>query len=100
MSKIIKILGTGCPKCKTTTALVEEVVKENNIDAQVIKIEDIMEIMEYNVLSTPVVVIDEQITIKGRVPTKTEMLNLLTSENKYNNDTNEGEDCCSQESCC
>ena len=78
MSKIIKILGTGCPKCKTTTALVEEVVKENNIDVEIIKVEDIMEIMEYNVLSTPVLVIDEQITIKGRVPSKNEIIELLS----------------------
>ena len=77
MSKIIKILGTGCPKCKTTTALVEEVVKEHNIDAKIIKVEDIMEIMEYNVLSTPVLVINEQITVKGRVPSKSEIINLL-----------------------
>jgi len=77
MSKIIKILGTGCPKCKTTTALVEEVVNENNIDAEIIKVEDIMQIMEYNVLSTPVLVIDEQITIKGRVPSKNEIIDLL-----------------------
>jgi len=77
MSKTIKILGTGCPKCKTTTALVEEVVKENNIDAEIIKVEDIMEIMEYNVLSTPVLVIDEKIAVKGRVPSKTEIVELL-----------------------
>lgn len=77
MSKIIKILGTGCPKCKTTTALVEEVVKENNIDAEIVKVEDIMEIMKYNVLSTPVLVVDEQITVKGRVPGKNEIIELL-----------------------
>ena len=75
--KIIKILGTGCPKCKSTTALVEEVVKENNIEAKIIKVEDIMEIMEYNVLSTPVLVIDEKITVKGRVPKKEEVIELL-----------------------
>ena len=78
MSIAIKILGTGCPKCKTTTQLVEEVVKENNIDATITKVEDIMEIMEYNVLATPVLVIDEEITIKGRVPTRDEVINLLT----------------------
>lgn len=77
MSKIIKILGTGCPKCKTTTQLVEEVVKENNIDAEIIKVEDIMEIMEYNVLSTPALVVDEKIMIKGRVPKKIEIEDLL-----------------------
>lgn len=77
MSKVIKILGTGCPKCKTTIALVNEVVKEQNIDAEVIKVEDIMDIMQYNVLSTPVLVIDEQVTIKGRVPTKNEIIELL-----------------------
>ena len=77
MSKIIKILGTCCPKCKTTTALVEQVVKENIIDAQIIKVEDIMEIMQYNVLATPVIVVDEKITIKGRVPNKSEVLEIL-----------------------
>ncbi len=75
--KVIKILGTGCPKCKRTTALVEEVVGENNIDADIIKVEDIMDIMEYNVLSTPVLVIDEKITVKGRVPSKDEVVELL-----------------------
>ncbi len=78
MTKAIKILGTGCPKCKQTTAIVEDVVKENNIDATIEKVEDIMKIMEYNVLSTPAIVIDEEITIKGRVPSKKEVLELLS----------------------
>ena len=77
MSKTIKILGTGCPKCKQVTAIVESVVKENNIDATVVKVEDIMDIMKYNVLSTPAVVVDEEVKIKGRVPTKTEVLALF-----------------------
>jgi small redox-active disulfide protein 2 len=77
MSITIKILGTGCPKCKTTTRVIEEVVRENNVDATIIKVEDIMEIMNYNVLSTPAVVINEEIKIKGRVPGKNEVAELL-----------------------
>lgn len=95
MSKIIKILGTGCSKCKTTTTLVEEVVRENNIDAEIIKIKDIMKIMEYNILSTPALIIDEQLTIKGRVPSKNEILDLLMSTNTCENDTNDDKGCCS-----
>ena len=97
--KIIKILGTGCPKCKTTTSLVEEVVKENNIDAEIIKVDDIMEIMNYNIMSTPGLVIDEKLTVKGRVPTKTEILELLNSSDPKS-DNNNGQDCCSDTSCC
>ena len=75
--KKIKILGTGCPKCKQTTALVEEVVKETGIEATIEKVEDIMEIMNYNIISTPALVIDEKVTIKGRVPSKAEISELL-----------------------
>ena len=78
MTKTIKILGTGCPKCKQTTAVVQDVVQENNIDATIEKVEDIMKIMEYNVMSTPAIVIDEEIAIKGRVPSKKEVLELLS----------------------
>jgi len=77
MSKVIKILGTGCPKCKTMTSIVQDVVSENNIDATIEKVEDIMEIMTFNVMSTPALVIDDVITIKGRVPSKDEVLALL-----------------------
>jgi small redox-active disulfide protein 2 len=77
MSKVIKILGTGCPKCKTMEATVRDVVAENNIDATIEKVEDIMEIMKYNVLTTPVLVVDEDIKIKGRVPSKQEVIELL-----------------------
>ena len=77
MTKTIKILGTGCPKCKTITALVEEVVNEQNIEATIEKVEDIMKIMEYNVMTTPAVVIDDEIKIKGRIPSKTELVSLL-----------------------
>ena len=77
MSKVIKVLGTGCPKCQTMTAIVKEVVSENNIDATIEKVEDIMEIIKFNVMSTPALVIDDVITIKGRIPSKEEVLALL-----------------------
>ena len=77
MSKVIKILGTGCPKCKTMTTVVKNVVEENNIDATIEKVEDIVEIMKFNVMTTPALVIDNTITIKGRIPSKDEVLELL-----------------------
>lgn len=78
MTKIIKILGTGCSKCKAMTAVVNEVVSENNLDATIEKVEDIREIMKFNSMTTPALVIDQVITIKGRVPSKEEVLALLT----------------------
>jgi len=77
MSKIIKILGTGCPKCQSMTGVVKEVVSENNLDATIEKVEDIIEIMKFNVMTTPALAIDGVISIKGRVPTKAEVLALL-----------------------
>jgi len=93
MKKTIQILGTGCPKCKTMASIVQDVVKENNIDATIEKVEDIMEIMKFDVMTTPALVIDNIITVKGRVPSKTELLELLqTSENKEDSTSNSG--CC------
>ncbi|WP_343329704.1 thioredoxin family protein [Polaribacter staleyi] len=77
MSKVIKVLGTGCPKCQSMTAVVKNVVSENNIDATIEKVEDIMEIMKFNVMTTPALVVDDVITIKGRIPSKEEVLALL-----------------------
>lgn len=77
--KSIKILGTGCPKCKQTTALVEEVVKETGVEATIEKVEDIMEIMKYNIMSTPAVVIDGEVAIKGRIPSRSEITKLLNN---------------------
>jgi len=80
MSISIKILGTGCPKCKQTVALVNEVVVENNIDATIEKIEDIMEIIQFNVMSTPAIVVNNTIRIKGRVPSKNEIKDVLLKQ--------------------
>ena len=74
----IKILGPGCAKCKTLDKLTWEVVEKNGIDATVTKVEDIMEIMKYSVMSTPALVIDEKVVLKGRVPSLDELKQLLT----------------------
>ncbi|MBK6883044.1 MAG: TM0996/MTH895 family glutaredoxin-like protein [Flavobacteriales bacterium] len=75
--KTIKVLGTGCAKCKSTIAAAEEAVRTTGADAQVIKVEDIMEIMKYNILTTPALVLDEVVMIKGRVPSVEEITALL-----------------------
>lgn len=75
--KEIKVLGPGCPKCKTTYNNVLEALKQIGIEANVVKVEDIEEMMKYNVLTTPVLMIDEQIKIKGRVAQVNEIVELL-----------------------
>jgi len=73
----IKVLGTGCPKCKQTMEVVQKAIAAGNFDAQVEKVEDIMEIMKYDVMSTPALVVDEVVRIKGRVPSAEEVRELL-----------------------
>ena len=73
----IKVLGTGCAKCKTTYEIIEKIVKENNLDVTLIKVEDIMEMLNYNIMSTPAVVVDGEVKIKGYVPTEKEIKKLL-----------------------
>lgn len=76
--KNVKILGTGCPKCKQTTSMVEKAVEELGLnDVTIEKVEDIMKIMEYDVMSTPAVVLDGEVKIKGRVPSVSELKELL-----------------------
>lgn len=75
--KQIKVLGPGCPKCKTTFHNVEEAVKQLGIEAEIIKIEDIEEMMRYNVLTTPVLMIDDVVKIKGRIAQIDEIKELL-----------------------
>ena len=75
--KNIKVLGPGCPKCKTTYSNVLEAVKQTGIKANVEKIEDIEEMLKYDVLTTPVLMIDDIIKIKGRVASVNEIKELL-----------------------
>ena len=76
--KHIKILGPGCAKCKTTYNNALEAVKQLGLEATVEKIEDLEEMMKYNVLTTPVLLIDEVMKVKGRVAEITEIKNFLT----------------------
>jgi small redox-active disulfide protein 2 len=75
--KNIKILGPGCAKCKTTEAIVRRVVEQMGVEAQIEKVEDIQRMMAYNILTTPAVVVDEEVKIKGRVPTESEIRALF-----------------------
>ena len=75
--KEIKVLGSGCSKCKKTFAVVETVVESNGVDADLSKVEDIEEIMRYNIMSTPAIVIDGKVVLKGKVPSESEVKQLL-----------------------
>jgi small redox-active disulfide protein 2 len=74
----IKILGSGCHKCKTLEKLTREVVEKNGIDATITKVEDIVEIMKYGIMATPAMVVDEKVMIRGRVPSSDEIKIILT----------------------
>lgn len=73
----IKVLGTGCQKCKTLDKITHEAVEKYHIDAKISKVEDITEIMKYGVMVTPALVVDGAVIIKGRVPSVDELGNLL-----------------------
>ena len=73
----IKVLGPGCAKCKTAYNVVEKVIKENNADVTLTKVSDIEEMMSYNIMSTPAIVVDGLVKIKGRVPSESEIKELI-----------------------
>jgi len=73
----IKILGPGCAKCKTLEQLTKDVVSKNGIDATITKVEDIMEIMKFNIMTTPALVVDGKVVMKGRIPSAEELKQLL-----------------------
>jgi len=75
----IKVLGTGCARCKTLEKVTRKAVKELNLDATVEKVEDIQKIMEYAVMRTPALVINEKVVMSGQVPRLPEVKELLTN---------------------
>ena len=76
----IKVLGTGCPKCKALEKLTREAVAELGVDANIEKVEDIVKIMSYGIMHTPALVVDGTVVLSGRLPNITEIKNLI--ENK------------------
>ena len=76
---IIKVLGPGCARCHQLEQTVKEVVKELAIDADIDYVKDIKKIMEYPILTTPGLVIDEILVCSGRVPSKAEVSTFITT---------------------
>lgn len=79
----IKILGTGCAKCQKLADAAVEAATSLNIDYQLTKVTDIAEIMAYGVMSTPALVVDEQIKLTGRLASVDEIMTLLTNSDQF-----------------
>lgn len=73
----IEILGTGCSKCKTLEEVTKQAVAQSGQFAQIEKVEDIMKIMEYGVMSTPALVIDGKVVSTGRLLSINEIVELI-----------------------
>ena len=76
----VQILGTGCPKCRKLAELAEAAVAEAGVDAEVVKVTDINEIMEFNVMVTPALAIDGEVKSAGRIPKPEEIKDWLRPE--------------------
>ena len=76
----IKILGIGCPRCRRLEEKVKEVVSENNIDAEVNKVTDVSDMMKYNIMMSPGLVINEKLKSSGNIPKDEQILNWIKEE--------------------
>ncbi len=74
----IKILGSGCPKCKRLEQATMDVVEAANISANIVKEEDVMAIMSYGVVRTPALVINDNVVISGRLPSVDELRDIIS----------------------
>ena len=75
----IKILGPGCARCDQLEKITKEVVKELGIDVSLEHVKDVKKIMEYPILHTPGLVLNEEVVCSGRVPTKAEVTTYITT---------------------
>lgn len=74
----IKILGTGCSKCKALEQATQNAINELGFQATISKVEDIVDIMNYGVMRTPALVINEKVVLSGRVPNVKEIKEIIT----------------------
>lgn len=75
----IKVLGSGCANCKRVEQIVHKVVDAMSLEAEIIKVTDYKDIMAYNILSTPGLVINEKVVSTGRIPSEAEVTTFLTN---------------------
>ena len=76
---IIKVLGPGCARCDQLKKTTREVVQELGLDATIEEVKDIKKIMEYPILTTPGLVVDEELVSSGKVPNKAEVTRLIVN---------------------
>ena len=75
----IKILGSGCANCKRLEQVARKVVDEMSLDAEIIKVTEYPDIMKYNIMSTPGLVVNEKLVSAGRIPAPAEVTTWLTN---------------------
>ena len=75
----IKVLGTGCPKCNKLEDLVNEVLKEKGIEASVEKVTDVGEIAETGIMMTPGLMINGEVKLSGKLPSKEKLSEIISS---------------------
>jgi small redox-active disulfide protein 2 len=75
----IKILGSGCANCKRVEQIARKIVTEMSLEADVKKVTDYNDIMAYNILSTPGLVVNEKVVCSGRIPTPAEVTTWITN---------------------
>ena len=75
----IKVLGSGCPNCKKVEAIARQAAETLGLQAEFIKVTDYNKIMEYNILSTPGLVVNEKVVCSGRIPTPAEVTTWVTN---------------------
>jgi len=78
----MKILGTGCPKCKKLNELVEEAINDLGVSVEIIKVTNINKMIDYGVMVTPALVIDGEVKVAGKIPNKQEVTQWIEEKTK------------------